>query len=431
MSARTICVAGPPKSGKSSLIYTLTKMRFPAFEAYDYDSGSFHGDCEFVEFNGFLLKFKDTFSKQNGHHYRGETISVVEDCDIHIICIDISDVQSLKEFQRIKTDIEHYSRNDAGIILIGCKSDLRDFNVINTPDGDSTIQPDFISIEKCKELCHEMNAVMYMEFSAKTAEIKQIEELLQKVIDFITWTNSNNNFVGYRLPKSVNGNYSIKPGVDKLLIYGFMNAIAAELQISHEIKMLVHQFYYIPRLYFYDNYQTKTSFSDENLRRNFWIMHWADLSAILLHNIGWLCFGIQLFMEHGGVIGRAALVFSIFESAIIFAGYVLLWCYDKIEYYTHGMMILHLAMEMLVNLPMIIILLVYYYMERRDFVGMFYFALATYLIYGLYKIVSIGIFWSLKNQINKEKCWVYWMAINAVIWMIQILSMIVIGSVFI
>ena len=449
-----ICVIGPQGSGKTSLTRTLCKDPYLDNNQVSHNMLGSNNNTTQIEFENqqIVINFMDTSSDPESDALR---LLSYRNTDLFLVCMDISNTASFLDQEIVQKWIpginSYYNSDDMSIILVGCKSDLR-----TSFDGNKNEQkmPELLSIRKCEEMCIQITeqinnkCLMFIEVSAECMGRDEIQLMLQEIYKAEEYGKRPRRLItGHQLPKkhlidrkqANEYNSGVEQEKHKistdLLIAGYIKKKNSGLQIPKEIGIVIKQFYYYPKIHLFYNYSTENRknanfVSDKVLERNFYIMLWTDLIAIIIHNIGWLCFGVQLFIEYGGGLGIAALCFSILESMIIIGGYLNLWLNPKIEYYTEGMNILHTIMEFFANLPMIIILFLYLFNTENALIPSFYVALAIYLLYGAYKCIFTTAIWSDRTELRLERDLGPFICFFTTIWMISMISLVVIGSVY-
>ena len=200
---------------------------------------------------------------------------------------------------------------------------------------------------------------------------------------------------------------------------------------------MIYAQYHRPEVFHYDNNTTYSHRTGDGhfgmnrkLKRNLYIMFWMDLVTIIIHNIIWLWFFMELLLQYDQSSGIAGLVFSILEFVITIGNYFNLWFNPKIEYYSQQMVILHTFMECLVNLPMITILFIYWFGTGDKLLPSLYFALIVYSLYGVCKYIVFGMIWAQIKDINTERNWGLYICFHNGIWIILSLCFFVLESVF-
>ena len=126
--------------------------------------------------------------------------------------------------------------------------------------------------------------------------------------------------------------------------------------------------------------------------------------------------------------GKLALSLSIFESIIIVYGYISLWYDPVIVWYTEFWVRVHTAINFLVNVPLIIILCIYFFDNQGDeLMFTFYFALITYIVYGLYRFYVNRVIFGNKYGMEAEPYFYKWIWSFAVSFAVTMIGLIVIA----
>eukprot|EP01084_Bolivina_argentea_P225390 380894_1 len=379
MQPMKVMVVGQPQSGKTSLIQTAVNQQFPSEE---YLQKLSHGVCDNETYNilsdnkPFLLGLWDTSGSRDFDRLRPLAYPL---SDIFLICIEISDIHSFENGTVQKRWIEELNHHSPGVpmILIGTKSDLR---LETNANIDNTEQPLLISIKDLKNVSVATNCLMYIEISAKYMDKSQIKHMFDQIISVgYRARYQHHRYVGIKLPHTsktkIHTGYSIaschhinddSDEIDmksnRLIVCGYVQQFNKEqkLNIPTEIIRLIRSFYTVPKVLYYGN---NKSSSNAKTKQDYYIMFWMDLIALLMHNAAYFLFSVQLCMTTDYYsmqfyLSIFAFICCCVETVTIIIGYYFLFT-PKIEYYTQLMSKMHIVIEAGVNLPMIMIQIIY------------------------------------------------------------------------
>eukprot|EP01084_Bolivina_argentea_P228512 385926_1 len=368
--------------------------------------------------------------------------------DIFIICMDISDIISFNDnkIQDLCNELwSNVKKREPGrshtrsftYILVGNKSDLRQNP--NIP---------VISKQDCIKLCKDIHAVMYIELSTIYATINEFQQIITNVLKCEMFNTQliqmRHTWNGYKLPLKID--YKLIENIEsdnndryenQLLIAAYLRAIKPSKYCPFDILNVICLFYYSSdmKAFYYHNHlaqRRQEHFGvNKQLKHGFYTMYLSDMIAVIIHNISWFCFALQLLlMEDSTNIGIVAMVFSIMECVIIVTGYLLMWYHPNIEYYTQAMILLHISMELCINLPMIIILFVYVFRTDKELIVSFYVSLCVYILYACYKCGVSDLYFGNKNMLYWESQYKNCVKFHFWICVLSMVCLLVIGFVY-
>ena len=437
-----VLFAGDAGSGKSSLIEALKDSDDKSLIT---SSQSVH---VMVDGKPFEVSLYDTDYDQK------EQSSYYTHTDIFILCVDISNYETFinNPYQQIYIDQMRKSEPNAPIIIIATKSDLR-----WKMDHDSLNKDlKLISMHDLKEFCVNSGCLMCIEASAKCNESIEIRQMFREIIRKLPRSQKKMN--GFTIPRfySSQTEYHYDESKDHqiniksaaLLIHGFVHKFASnddKAIIPKDIIILIGSFWIPPMEISYFENKTSGHISmapesfgaDKELKKDYYIMFSIDLFMIIIHNLAYYFFSIQLLLlvQKMEIAAYLALTVTVLESLLIIIGYGLLFLHSKMKYYTYPMSMMQIMIELFVNFPVSLIQIIYLLFNIEDsshaLIPSFYVSITIYFFYGLYKYFINGIYWALRNKLLWEKCYVYCVFGHGLIWFLAMFSFIVIGIIFI
>ena len=375
------------------------------------------------------------------------------DTNIFILCIDISNHESFvnnKYKQKYIDEMRKYTP-EAPIIIIGTKSDLR-----WRMDYDDNLK--LISMHDLKELCVKSGCLMYIELSVEyneSAEIQKIlfDKILRKSIPRSRRRGNALTIPRYYSPKTeyhYDESQDSQPNITsaRLLIYGFVHRYTLNDNINNSIfpkdLVILIGVFWMPTIeisYFENTVSGHLSMpvrsfgANKQLKRNYYIMFSMDLTVVILHNLAYYFFSIQLLLvKQMEIAAYIALSLTVLESLLIIMGYGLLFCHPRIKYYTYPMSIMQIMIELFVNFPLSLIQIIYLLFHIEDnshpLIPSFYLSITMYILHGLYRYFMNAIYWAEKNKLLLEDLYGNCICWHGIIWYFAMLSFFIIGIIF-
>merc|ERR1712066_661342 len=173
---KKLCIIGDGATGKTSFLFRFKNNEFD--ESKEYEPTIFENENKIFDMNGkeINLSLWDTAGQED---FKTVRQLAYDNIDILVIAFSIvvrQSFQNVKDFWHKEVQDNLVKFKDTKIVLIGTKSDLKN-------DSDSTGQPKDAPISKAEgeTLANEINAVCYVETSAKTGE--GIEEAVHKGVE--------------------------------------------------------------------------------------------------------------------------------------------------------------------------------------------------------------------------------------------------------
>ncbi|CAL1569437.1 unnamed protein product [Knipowitschia caucasica] len=158
-----VVIVGDGGCGKTSLLLVFAKGDFP--ETYAPSVFEKYNTTITVGGSGVRLNLYDTAGQDDYDRLRP---LAYQEADVILVCFDVTNPTSFENvLVKWFPEVRHFC-GDAPLILIGCKTDLRNEDECLRKLRASTLEP--VTYTQGEDACRQMNAEVYLECSAKFQE---------------------------------------------------------------------------------------------------------------------------------------------------------------------------------------------------------------------------------------------------------------------